>query len=43
MYKKKILILYLGVTRRNVLERATVFVIWMGAVCADHVDVSRND
>lgn len=25
------------------LIRPAVLVIWMGAVCADHVDVSRDD
>lgn len=36
-------VVYLGVARRDMLVRAAVLVIWMSAVCADHVDVSRND
>lgn len=36
-------ILYLGVTRRDVFVGAAVFVIRVCAVCADHVNVSRND
>lgn len=33
----------LGVTRRNVLIWTIIFIIWMCAVCADDIDVSRND
>lgn len=35
--------MYLGVPWRNVLVWSTVFIIWMGTVCADHVHISRND
>lgn len=33
----------LGVPGRDVLVRAAVLLVWMGAVRADHVDVSGND
>lgn len=36
-------LVYFGVARRDMLVRPAVLVIWMGAVCADHVDVSRDD
>ena len=35
--------MYLGVPRGDVLVWSTVFIIWMGTVCADHVHISRND
>lgn len=34
---------YLGVARRDVFIRATILVVRVGAVCADHIDVSWND
>lgn len=34
---------YFGVPRRDVLVRATIFIIWMGAVGTDTIDVSRYD
>lgn len=36
-------ILYLGVARWDVFVRAAVFIVRMSAVCADHINVSRND
>lgn len=38
-----LLFFYLCVTRGDVFVRATVLIIRVGAVCADDVDVSRND
>lgn len=35
--------MYLGVARRDVFIRAAILVVRVGAVCADHIDVSWND
>lgn len=34
---------YFGVSRRDVLVRATVFIVRMGAVGTDAIDVTRYD